>query len=119
MSSSADKESKESSTNTSSSHSPRSSETLLSFKNEQEVLDYCQKKPDLKWVIFEGDVFDVMDYLPLHPGGSDMIDPYIGMSIDEPFEEQGHSKSAKRMFSSFNKVGVICSKDVSKFENSD
>ena len=87
-----------SSTNTSSSHSPRSLDNMLSFKNEAEVLKHCQANPQLKWVIFEGEVFDILEYLPLHPGGSDMIDPYIGQSIDDPFEEQGHSKSAKRMF---------------------
>ena len=60
---------------------------MISFSNEHEVLVYCQKNPSLKWVIFEGDVYDVAEYLPLHPGGSDMIEPYIGKCIDEPFEE--------------------------------
>lgn len=55
----------------------------------------------------------------MHPGGSDLIDPYIGLSIDVPFEEQGHSKSAKKMIANFNKVGVIGSKSDSSFGGAD
>ena len=36
-----------------------------------------------------------------------MITPYIGKSIDEPFEEQGHSKRARLTFNELKKVGVI------------
>lgn len=50
--------------------------------------------------------------MPLHPGGADFIEPYIGKCIDEPFEDQGHSKSAYKTFLSLPKVGVIG--DISK-----
>ena len=46
-------------------------------------------------MIFEGSVYDITDYVPLHPGGSDVFGPYFGKSIDEPFEEQMHTKAAR------------------------
>lgn len=42
--------------------------TLREFSNEAEVLSYCksngQDGQTLKWVIFEGVVYDVAEYLP-------------------------------------------------------
>jgi len=60
------------------------------------VTDHWKKVGEPKWVIFEGNVYDVETYLPLHPGGSDMIEPHLGKSIDEPFEENEHTKTAKK-----------------------
>lgn len=37
--------------------------------------DYNEKHTEYFLVIFEGNVYDVLSYLPLHPGGSDMIEP--------------------------------------------
>jgi 4-hydroxysphinganine ceramide fatty acyl 2-hydroxylase len=54
-------------------------------------------------------VYDVEKYLPLHPGGSDMIEPYLGKSIDEPFEENEHTKTARNQFNTMPKVGYIAS----------
>ncbi len=54
-------------------------------------------------------MYDVENYLPLHPGGSDMIEPYLGKSIDEPFEENEHTKTARNQFNSLPKVGFITS----------
>lgn len=39
---------------------------------------YCSNNKDLQWVIFEGDVYDVKEYIPLHPGGADLIEPLLG-----------------------------------------
>jgi len=36
-----------------------------------------------------------------------MIIPYLGKSIDEPFEEQGHTKLARGFFNELPKVGSI------------
>lgn len=54
-------------------------------------------------------MYDVAEYLPQHPGGSDLIVPYLGMCIDEPFEENEHTKSARNLFKDLPKVGVISS----------
>ncbi len=63
----------------------------LYFQTEQEVTDYCRENGNLKWVVFQGVVYDVADYLPAHPGGSTIIEPFLGKSIDDPFEEQEHT----------------------------
>ena len=52
-------------------------------------------------------VYDVKEYLPHHPGGSDMIRPYLGKCIDEPFEEHGHTKLARGFFNELPKMGYI------------
>lgn len=52
-------------------------------------------------MIFEGTVYDVEKYLPIHPGGSDMIEPYLGKAIDDPFEVNEHTKSARKLLLSF------------------
>ena len=57
------------------------------------------------WVIFEGTVYDVERYMPLHPGGSDMIEKYMGQSIDQPFEDNEHTKTARKQFNGFPKIG--------------
>lgn len=90
--------------------------SLIVFKNEHHVLEYSQNQTNLKLVIFEGSVYDVADYLQLHPGGSDMIEPYLGKSIDEPFEENEHTKTARNQFNSLPKIGQIASTKV--FTNS-
>lgn len=49
------------------------------FQNEEEVLKYFKKDPENnKVVIFEGIVYDVKDYIGGHPGGSQLIEPYLG-----------------------------------------
>ena len=94
-------------TQSSNSSDNKEVDKIISFKSEQEVKEYCEQHPDLKWIVYDGEVYDVNDYLPLHPGGSDMIDVYIGKPIDEPFEDQGHSRAAKRLFKSFPHVGTL------------
>ena len=42
-----------------------------------------------------------------HPGGSDKIEEYLGRRIDEPFEEEEHTKAARLIFRDLEKVGVI------------
>lgn len=55
------------------------------FDNEAAFVDFCFVNPSKKWVLFEGKVYDVEDYINVHPGGADNIEDYIGKSIDEPF----------------------------------
>lgn len=66
-------------------------EKTLYFQTEQEVTDYCRANGNLKWVVYQGIVYDVADYLPAHPGGSAIIEPFFGKGIDEPFEDQEHT----------------------------
>jgi cytochrome b involved in lipid metabolism len=57
--------------------------------------------------VFEGSVYDISEYLHMHPGGSDLLTPYFGKSIDEPFYENEHTKAALNIFNDLPKVGVI------------
>jgi cytochrome b involved in lipid metabolism len=58
------------------------------FLNEEEVLKYYKKDPDNnKVVIYGGIVYDVKEYMGGHPGGSQLIEPYLGQNIEEPFED--------------------------------
>ena len=52
-------------------------------------------------------MYDVADYVGLHPGGSDFISKLYGASVDKEFEEQGHSRAAKRLFNEFPVVGTV------------
>jgi cytochrome b involved in lipid metabolism len=45
-------------------------------------------------VIFEGVVYDVTEFKNDHPGGSKIIVKELGKNVEEPFEEEGHSKAA-------------------------
>ena len=47
------------------------------------------------------------DYLPNHPGGDGEILPYLGMNIEEPFEEAEHTKSARKIFKDLPVVGKM------------
>jgi hypothetical protein len=48
------------------------------------------------WVVYEGEVYDVTEYLPQHPGGTQSIVVYCGMSdssfADAFIEQHGMSK---------------------------
>jgi len=45
-----------------------------------------------------------------HPGGADKIEEYLGKCINEPFEEAGHTKSARLIFRDLDRVGFIAGK---------
>jgi len=46
-------------------------------------------KPSDCWVIISGNVYDVGNYLELHPGGADVIIPYCGRDATQAFNTQG------------------------------
>lgn len=54
---------------------------LKDFLTEKEVADYMQDTGK-KYIIFEGSVYDVTDYIGVHPGGTDKIEPLVGQNID-------------------------------------
>ncbi len=89
---------------------------LKDFKNDQEVAEHM-KQTGRKYVIFEGSVYDVTDYIGVHPGGTDKIEPYVGKSIDEPFDEAEHSRSARNLFRDLDKVGIIYGNDAGIVDN--
>jgi 4-hydroxysphinganine ceramide fatty acyl 2-hydroxylase len=68
-------------------------------------------------VIFEGTVYEVSNYIDVHPGGKDQIEPYINKVIDEAFEDVGHSKSARKVFRDLDCVGYIVGTDGNKPSN--
>lgn len=55
-------------------------------------------------VIYNHLVYDVTDFQ--HPGGNDLLDPYIGNDITEAFDEIGHSRNAHQILGSLC-VGVL------------
>lgn len=57
------------------------------------------------WLVVEGDVFDVTDFLDEHPGGFDIIISNTGKDATEDFNEIGHSKSARELLSNY-KIGA-------------
>lgn len=75
--------------------------------SEFEVEDHVKAHPDLKWAIYQGIIYDVKDYGAQHPGGSDVLFELNGKSIDEAFEDQGHSKTAKNLFKDLPKRGLV------------
>lgn len=79
---------------------------MKNFKNEAEVEEHY-KTTKQKVVIFEGAVYDVGSYPSQHPGGADKIEEYLGKCIDEPFEDAGHTKSARLIFRDLDRIGVL------------
>jgi 4-hydroxysphinganine ceramide fatty acyl 2-hydroxylase len=61
-------------------------------------------------VVYEGVVYDTSAYGDLHPGGKHFLEEHYGRSIDKPFDDQEHSKSAKRQMKTLPKVGYILGK---------
>jgi len=52
-------------------------------------------------------VYDVAEYMPDHPGGSDYIETNLGKNIEEPFEDAEHTKAAKKTLLKLPVVGVM------------
>jgi len=82
---------------------------MKEFTNEAEVLALYEEEC-LIYVIFEGTVYDVTEYKENHPGGAGPIKEYYGKNIDESFAEQGHSKSARKIFRDLPIIGYISGK---------
>ena len=83
---------------------------MKEFSSEKEVLALYKEK-GLIYVIFEGSVYDITEYKDNHPGGASPIEEYYGMDIGEAFEEQGHSKSARKVFRDLPIIGYIAGND--------
>ncbi|XP_008810951.1 cytochrome b5 [Phoenix dactylifera] len=53
------------------------------------------------WVVIDGKVYDVTNYLDEHPGGDDVLLSAAGRDSTEEFEEAGHSKSARELMQDY------------------
>ena len=49
------------------------------------------------WTVIYDKVYDVTEFLSLHPGGEDVILEYLGYDATLAFRGVGHSKAAVRM----------------------
>jgi cytochrome b involved in lipid metabolism len=79
---------------------------MTEFANEAAVLAlHTRDKKEI--IIFEGSVYDITEYKNVHPGGAAYFNDYFGKSIDEPFESEGHSTAARRIFRDLPCIGYI------------
>jgi len=66
--------------------------------------------PDDAWVIFQGNVYDITTFIPLHPGGS-LLNKYLGQDvekvwIDGEFSKHLNSNNAYSILSHY-KIGRL------------
>ena len=71
-----------------------------------------------QYVIFQGIVYDVEEYLPTHPGGRELIEPELGTEIDEKFEEAEHTRFAKNLFNQLPRVGYLKGTEIKNSDKS-
>lgn len=57
------------------------------------------------WVVFEGKVYDLTDFIPRHPGGEDKIIPQCGSPTK--FEQAFLGQHGRSKVDFFMKVGVL------------
>ncbi len=50
--------------------------------------------PDDAWVIFQGDVYDITKFIPLHPGGA-ILNNYLGRDVEKVWTDGGFAKHLK------------------------
>lgn len=62
------------------------------------------------WLLIHDEVFDVTEFLEMHPGGKDVILDFIGTDATVPYEEAKHSKDAREMLQDF-KIGELADAD--------
>ncbi|TNV77759.1 hypothetical protein FGO68_gene8613 [Halteria grandinella] len=79
---------------------------LIIFDNEESLSQY-HKKTNLSLIAFKGTVYDAQSYIQHHPGGPAYLQRYVGRVIDTPFQELGHSNSARKMFRQLDVVGYL------------
>lgn len=84
----------------------------IKFGSEEEVYKYyLEDKDNRQVIIFEGIVYDVQEYAPNHPGGDHYILDRLGKNIEEAFEENEHSKSAKNTLKGLPIIGQVKTDD--------
>ena len=85
---------------------------MTQFESEQAVADLC-KAENKELVIYKGKVYDVQKFAISHPGGKKIILKDVGKSIDQPFDDEGHSSTAQSYFGTERVpcVGHVLSED--------
>ncbi|XP_020212890.1 cytochrome b5 [Cajanus cajan] len=73
--------------------------TLTNFYAIEELSQHNTK--DDCWILVDGKVYDVTQYLDDHPGGDDVILATTGKDATEEFEDVGHSKSARELMEQY------------------
>ncbi|XP_010257977.1 PREDICTED: cytochrome b5-like [Nelumbo nucifera] len=58
-------------------------------------------KRDDCWVVIDGKVYNVTDYLDEHPGGDDVLLAATGRDATEDFEDAGHSNDARELMKAY------------------
>lgn len=64
-------------------------------------------KNDDCWIIIEGNVCNVTQFLGDHPGGSDILLMYAGKDCTNEFKDIGHSYDAQDLVKKY-KIGKLC-----------
>eukprot|EP00262_Sarcandra_glabra_P000263 TRINITY_DN10323_c0_g1_i1.p1 TRINITY_DN10323_c0_g1~~TRINITY_DN10323_c0_g1_i1.p1 ORF type:complete len:136 (+),score=25.52 TRINITY_DN10323_c0_g1_i1:61-468(+) len=73
--------------------------TITKLYTLQEASQHNTK--DDCWVVIDGKVYDVTDYLYEHPGGDDVLLSATGKDATDEFEDARHSKSARDLMQEF------------------
>ena len=70
---------------------------------------------DRTLLVYKNEVFDVSNYVDLHPGGSKYLLEYAGKDVSQEYDQVGHSKRATKQLMSF-KIGDIDPTDVEQVQ---
>jgi len=91
---------------------------MQEFKSEAEVNDLF-KSTGQELIIFEGFVYDVKEFKSSHPAGAKIIEKELGTNIEEKFEEEGHSKTARKLMKTLPVVGFMAGHEKASKATSD
>ncbi|RDX75840.1 Cytochrome b5 isoform A [Mucuna pruriens] len=73
--------------------------TLTNFYAIEDLSQHSTKEDC--WILVDGKVYDVTQYLDDHPGGYDVILDATGKDATDEFEDAGHSKSARELMEQY------------------
>ncbi|MQM21070.1 hypothetical protein Taro_054102 [Colocasia esculenta] len=73
--------------------------TIVKLYTSKEVAKHNTR--DDCWVIVDGKVYDLTEYLDEHPGGDDVLISAAGKDATYEFEDAGHSKTARELMKGF------------------
>jgi len=84
----------------------RAVKSLPVYAREFVEREVAEKK--VSWVIMNNIVYDVSEFLPMHPGGDTILKPYLGKDITKAFNGgvYAHTNSAKLLLDTL-RIGVI------------
>jgi len=65
----------------------------------EEVEEHCTY--DSLWIIIHNEVYDLTEFVSVHPGGEDLLLEMAGIDATESFENVGHSMNARMLLNTF------------------